>query len=367
MHLPSPHSITTPLLACLLVSGNALASDEAYAITGLVGDQPGTTVVITDPYLINPWGLAFNPNGTFWVANNGTDTATLYTGGYEGVPIAAVPLVVKIPDAGPTGQIFNPTDGFRVGRGRNRAPALFIFSSENGGISGWNPNVPPPPPSDEAQHARSVRNAVFKGLAIGSIGDRSFLYATDFFNRRVEVFDEHFRRVTRFFAFRFPGLPEQYAPFGIQVLGDQVYVTYAVRDEEGEDDVAGPGNGLVVAFDLRGRNPRLIEARGLLNSPWGLALAPDHFGEFSGALLVGNFGDGRINAFDPETGDLLGTLRDAEQRPLVIHGLWALSLRPGIPAAANTVYFTAGPEDETHGVLGAIDLAEEMTTVTSDG
>jgi uncharacterized protein (TIGR03118 family) len=329
---------------------------NAYHQTNLVSDLPGLAQ-LTDPDLVNPWGLAAGPTTPAWVADNGTDKATIYPGFVNGSPISKAPLVVNIPGGAPTGQVFNPTPGFVVRAGAASGPALFLFDSEAGLVSGWNPGVPPPPPSTQAQVGAGVRHAIDKGLAMATTPTGTLLYAADFHHGRIAVFDQDFDRVHLAGRFRDRMLPPGYAPFNIQELGGRLYVAYAKQDADGEDEVAGPGRGFVDVYSTRGQLLRRLIRRGELNAPWGLALAPAGFGRFSGALLVGNFGDGRINAYNPATGEFLGRLRHEDGSPIEIEGLWALRFGNGVTGTPTTLLFTAGIDDEAHGLFGAIEAA----------
>jgi uncharacterized protein (TIGR03118 family) len=236
-----------------------------------------------------------------------------------------------------------------------------MWATESGTIRGWNPNVPPPPFSTHSFVVvnRSGVDAIYKGLALARMGSRHRLYATDFHNARVDVFNGKFNLVTPPGAFVDPRIPSGFAPFGIRNIHGVLFVTYAKQDADREDDVAGQGLGFVDAFDKSGHLLERVATRGQLNSPWGLAKAPASFGPFGGDLLVGNFGDGRINVFQPQpdgTFELVGPVRTADGKRLVIDGLWALSF--GNDAAAgskDTLFFTAGPDDETHGLFGTIE------------
>jgi uncharacterized protein (TIGR03118 family) len=290
--------------------------------------------------------------------DNGTDLSTLYTA--AGVK---VPLEVRV-GGGPTGAVFNGTTDFVVTNGTASGPALFLFASEDGTIRGWNPGVPPPAPSLEAQVAvdRSNVGAIYKGLAIGSTPSSSpELYAADFHNARVDVFDGSFNLVSTPGAFIDPGLPTGYAPFGIQSIGAQVFVTYAKQDADAEDEVGGHSLGFVDVFDMSGAFQGRVATRGQLNAPWGLALAPSSFGRFAGDLLVGNFGDGEIHAYQFLDGAWAprGALRGTDGVPIAIDGLWALEFGNGAPAngPTDTLFFTAGPDDESHGLFGTIRVA----------
>jgi uncharacterized protein (TIGR03118 family) len=324
-----------------------------YRQTNLVSDIQGLAQ-LTDPNLVNPWGMAAGPSTPVWVSDNGADVATLYRGGLKHTPISAVPLVVGIPGGAPTGQVFNPTEGFVVHSGMSSGPATFIFASESGNITGWNGNVPPPAPSTQAQPAASTKDAVYKGLAMASSGGQSYLYATDFHHNRIDVFDSSFKPVTLSGNFTDPGLPAHFAPFGIQAFGNVLAVTYAMQDADAHDDVAGPGNGFVDVFTSSGQFVRRLISRGALNSPWGLAIAPDGFGAFSHALLVGNFGDGTIHAYDPRTGNFLGTLHGKHGAPIQNDGLWGLRFGNGVAGSTRTLLFTAGLNGENDGLFGEI-------------
>jgi uncharacterized protein (TIGR03118 family) len=292
------------------------------------------------------------------VADNGTDKATLYPGFVNGSPISKAPLVVNIPGGAPTGQVFNPTPGFVVHAGPARGPALFLFDSEAGLVTGWNPGVPPPPPSTQAQVGASVPHAIYKGLAIATTSAGTLLYGADFHHGRIDVFDQGWERVHLSGSFRDPKLPESFAPFNIQELGGRLYVAYAKQDADREDEVAGPGLGFVDVYSTSGHLLDRLVRRGQLNAPWGLVRAPaTGFGRFSGDLLVGNFGDGHINAYDPETGAFRGRLRHEDGRPIQIEGLWALRFGNGVTGTPTTLLFTAGIDDEAHGLFGAIEPA----------
>jgi len=331
------------------------APSRFYEQHNLVSDG-AVPADLVDAALVNAWGLVASATSPWWIADNGADLSTLYNGNTG----AKIGLTVSVPGA-PTGIVFNGGAGFVVANGAAQGPARFIFASEDGSISGWNPAVPPPPTSTHAQVAvdNSASGAVYKGLAIAvtSVGDR--LYATNFHAGTVDVFDASFHAVPG--GFTDPDLPAGYAPFGIRALGGVIYVTYALQDADKEDDVAGVGHGFVNAFDTDGHLLRRVASRGRLNSPWGLALAPADFGQFGGNLLVGNFGDGRINAFDLErfegNGELQerGQLHAADGAPVAIDGLWALAFGNGAGAGpTNALFFTAGPFDEEHGLFGKL-------------
>ena len=334
-------------LALLLSMSIASAQGQnSYTKTRLVSDVPGRAQ-FTDPNLVNGWGIALG--GVFWVSDNGTGVSTLYA--LDGTPQS---LVVTIPPSSsnsegisaPTGQVFNAGTGFVVSGGSGSGPAFFIFVSEDGGISGWNPSADPTHAILVIDH--SPQDAVYKGAAISDTFDR--LYVADFHNNRVEIYDQNFTEIDTSSTFLDPTLPSGYAPFGIQSINGLIYVAYAKQDASGEDDVPGPGHGFVSVFDMSGSfNKRLI-SNGPLNSPWGMALAPADFGFASGKLLVGNFGNGRINVFDADTGEGSGPVRNSKGLILTTDGLWGLSFADG------ALYVTAGPEDETHGLFAKISV-----------
>ena len=355
--------LTAGAAAIALVACGGGGDDEGYAPTTLVTDVAGmqspyaSSNTHVDPNLVNAWGLAFNPQGFVWVANAGTSTSTLYDG--NGVPQS---LVVAIPpngaggEAEPTGIVFNASASFPVTQNGVTGTSVFLFAGEGGTISGWSPSV-------NATNAvlvvdRSAAGAIYKGLAHATQGGAEFIYATDFHHGVVDVFDGNFAPVTLAAgAFTDPNLPAGYAPFGIQAIGNQLYVSFAMQDADAEDDVAGGGLGAVDVFDTAGvLVKRLIVPGGRLNAPWGMAMAPNDFGPFSNALLVANFGDGKINAFDPATGNYLGTLSRPSGGVIAIDGLWGIAFGNGLNAQpTNTLFFTGGPSDESHGVYGRID------------
>ncbi|MGH2925753.1 MAG: TIGR03118 family protein, partial [Solirubrobacterales bacterium] len=264
-----------------------------------------------------------------------------------------LPLTVSIPGGAPTGMVFNGSNGFVVHSRSSSGPASFLFSSEAGRITGWSQAVPPPPLSTQAQTAVRVPGAIFKGLAIANTATGPQIYATDFHNDRVDVWDSGFMRVNRPGAFKDPAIPNGFAPFGIETVNGNLVVTYAKQDADAEDDVRGPGNGFVDVYDTAGHLLKRLAQHGALNSPWGIAKAPQGFGPASGALLVGNFGNGQINAYDPATGKRLGALWAHGQR-VRIPGLWALKFGNGVIGTPKSLLFTAGPAGESHGLFGKL-------------
>jgi uncharacterized protein (TIGR03118 family) len=359
--------VTAGALAALGVgaaTAGASPPGGTYRQINMVSDLPGVAA-LTDPDLVNPWGLSASPGtdaapgSPLWVSDNGTDKTTLYAGA-TATTVSKAPLVVDVTSGAPTGQVFN-TDpsGFVVPDAAGHSgPSIFIFASENGGLDGWNPGVGATGTGNSTVTEVAVRNganAVYKGLAMAMASDgHTYLYAANFRSGRVEAYDDTFTPV------QLPGglfvdtrIPAGYAPFNVQELAGQLYVSYAKQDATLHDDVAGQGNGFVDVFTNDGAFVKRLVTRGQLNSPWGLALAPASFGRFGGALLVGNFGDGRINAYNPKTGARLGQLT-GNNGPIVIHGLWGLRFGNGNAAKPGELIFSAGPDGESHGLLGKI-------------
>ena len=353
------------LVTMALGAAPAGAHTTAYRQINLVSDQAGKAPLI-DPDLVNAWGLAASPGtnahpgSPLWVADNGTDKATLYQGA-TATSVSKVGLTVSVTGAAPTGQAFNSDpSAFVVSDNQGHSgSALFLFDTENGTIDGWNPGVGGTGgnTSTVTEVARdNGANAVYKGLAIAQTSNgKTHLYATNFRSGRVEAYNSTFKPVELPGGlFVDPRLPAGYGPFGIAEIKGKLYVTFAKQDATLHDDVAGPGHGFVDVFTNNGRFVRRLITRGALNSPWGLALAPAGFGQFSRDLLVGNFGNGHINVYNPMTGRHLGQLRRPSGRPIVIDGLWALMFGNGNAAKTNELVFSAGPNDESHGLLGKI-------------
>jgi uncharacterized protein (TIGR03118 family) len=339
-----------------------------YQQINMVSDQPGVAP-LTDPDLVNAWGLSASPGtdatpgSPLWVSDNGTDKTTLYTGATS-TTVNKASLVVDITSGAPTGQVFNsdsnPNDFVVTDAAGHSGRAVFIFASENGGIDGWNPGVgataPPNPSTVTEVGVNNGANAVYKGLAQAVASDgHTYLYAANFRSGRVEAYDATWTPV------ELPGglfvdtkIPAGFAPFNVQELAGQLYVSYAKQDATLHDDVAGQGNGFVDVFTNDGAFVKRLVTRGQLNSPWGLALAPASFGRFGGALLVGNFGNGKINAYNINNGARLGELRGTNNKPIAIDGLWGLRFGNGNAAKNGELLFSAGPDGESHGLLGKI-------------
>lgn len=332
-----------PALGCLALSLLSPALHAQYRQQNLVSDLPGLAPN-TDPHLVNPWGISAGPTSPFWVSNEGDGTSTLYnTAGHP------LPLVVTIPGGAPTGQVFNSTTAFNGDR--------FIFAGGDGTISGWRGALGTTAEVLSGPHD----GAIYTGIALGSIGADTYLYAADFHNARIDVVPSA-GAPALLGSFTDPTLPAGYSPFNVQNLGGSLYVAYAKSDGSGEE-IPGAGNGFVSQYDLNGNLLMRVASNGPLNAPWGVALAPASFGQFGGGLLVGNLGDGTINAFDPVSGDLLGTLKDSHGNPIAIEGLWGLQFgNGGAGGKLGTLYFAAGIEDETHGLFGSLVPVPEPST-----
>jgi uncharacterized protein (TIGR03118 family) len=300
-----------------------------------------------DPQLVNAWGLSRGPNTPVWVSDNGADATTLYNGAVPGSPESPVAKVlsVSVPGGAPTGQVFNDTTAFPL-PGTTTA-ARFIFIGEHGHLSAWAGG----PAATRVLH---TAGAVYKGLALAHTPAGPMLLAADFHDNRIDVFDGTFARIHRTGMFRDSSLPKGYAPFNVAEINGQVFVSYAQQDADRVDDVAGKGHGFVDVFTTSGAWVKRFAGQGVLNSPWGMTVAPANFGRFSGDLLIGNFGSGRIHAFDPSTGAFLGTLHGPSGHALVIDGLWGLMTGDAVAGGADAVWFSAGPDDESHGLLGVL-------------
>jgi uncharacterized protein (TIGR03118 family) len=347
--------------ACALLGAAPLKAQQ-FQVTNLVSNG-AVPAVTTDPNLVNPWGLARSPTSPFWISDNGTGLSTLYSGAGTKIPLTVTvpPPTGSSSTSAPTGIVFNGNAGsFQVSSGGKTGTSAFIFSTEDGTISGWSPAVNGTQAILATDESNLGAGAVYKGLAIGSNAGSNFIYASDFRNGLVEQFDSSFNLVR---AFTDAGVAPGYAPFGIQVLGGKLYVTYALQNAERHDDVAGAGNGYVDVFGLDGTFlQRLVSQGGEVNSPWGLDIAPAGFGDFAGKLLVGNFGDGTISAFDLLTGNFFGQLTDGDGSLLHIDGLWGLENGNGVASDANKVYFTAGLNGEEDGLFGSIAAVPEPST-----
>jgi len=340
-------NVTAGALLALFTAAAPMSAGAApaFTITKLVSNQAGVAQN-TDPDLVNAWGIAHGPNGPLWVAANGAGLSTIYNPN-TGEKLS---LTVTIPGGDPTGIAFVPqhsddNDDFIIHKNGVSGKSIFIFVTESGLIDGWNNSVD----LNNAVVAVNMKKqgAVFKGLAVTAPASR--LYAADFANNLVRVFDDHFHPIG---TFTDAGLPKRFAPFNVKTFDGLVYVNFAKREKNGDDEVDGAGLGYVDVFKANGQLVKRLVSNGPLNAPWGLTIAPPGFGGLDGALLVGNFGDGKINAFDRNTGDFMGTLQGTDGQDLVIDGLWGIQGRFG-----GVVEFAAGPDDEANGLLGQITAA----------
>jgi uncharacterized protein (TIGR03118 family) len=371
-----PRSFAVGLLAVAVPTAVAVATavpgasamtfgaENEFHQTNLISDRGDQGAQVVDPNLQNAWGLALSPTSPLWVADNNAGVATLYSINVGGTTAAKVPLTVTLPGgrastgdgSSPTGQVFNPTSGFVVTSKAGSGPGLFIFSAEAGQISAWNPMADPiTAGTSTAQVEFSSPTAVYKGLTIASTRHGTFLYASNFHDGTVDVFNSRFQLVHLRGDFRDRRLPAGYAPFGIQAIGGFIYVTYALQNAAKHDDVAGPGHGFIDVYTTNGFLVERLVSRGDLNSPWGLALAPDRFGTFGNRLLVGNFGDGLIHAYGLFSGRPHGALLDEHRQPIQIDDLWALHFGTAATGGTGTLLFSAGINDEKDGLVGSIN------------
>ncbi len=342
--LATPAALAASVFAAFVLTAApeaAAGALPAFTVHNLVSNQQGQADNF-DPDLVNAWGLAHGSNGPLWVVDNGTGVSTVYNH-LNGKKFA---LTVNLPGGAGTGIAFVPQDDdandFVISKNGVSGESIFLFATETGRIEGWNPNVDPGNAIVALDLASEGR--VFKGAATSQLNGR--LYVADFTRNRVLMFDNQFRKIR---AFTDPDLPRRFAPFNVALLKGRVYVAFAKRERGGDEEVAGPGLGYVDVFSRSGVLEQRLIANGPLNAPWGMTIAPPGFGGLDGALLVGNFGDGKINAFDIATGAPLGPLKGTDGEDIVIDGLWAID---GYPRGVVT--FTAGPDDETNGLVGTI-------------
>lgn len=337
-----------------------------FTVTNLVGSDPTVAADQTDPNLVNPWGISDSPTGPFWISDNGSGFTSIYSVTPSGVTLNAIPAVtIAVPPgqmpgtASPTGQVFNSFASEGAFTLQDGSPATFLFATEDGTISGWNEQAGTqsilavneadnPADGGEAQGL----GAVYKGLAIAQGDKGPVLFAANFRHGTVDMYDKNFD-LTK--SFTDPNLPAGVAPFNVQVLDGNLFVTFAKQEAAKHDDVAGAGNGFVDEFSLSGKLIQRVASNGPLDSPWGLAIAPQSFGKLAGDLLVGNFGDGTIDAYNLKNDQFQGQLTGSNGKPVVIGDLWAITPgNGGSGGSANTLYFTAGIQNEAHGVFGSI-------------
>ena len=315
--------------------------DASYRQVGLVSNVNEYGVAHVDTNLVNAWGMAVGPTGAFWISSTEKDRTTIYD--RTGVTLLSAIEV----EGEPTGVVYNSTNDFVIPSTANISK--FIYVGEDGNVIAWSTG-----PSTVEVADNSADGAVYKGVTIAKDEGSNFLYIANFAEGEIEVLDKNFNYVTGK-EFDDPNLPAGYAPFNIANIDDKLYVTYALQSADKYDDVKGAGHGYINVFNTDGTLVKRFASAGTLNSPWGITKAPDGFDQGSGAILVGNFGDGRINVFNKD-GDYKGQLKDGDT-PLTIDGLWALVFpKDGIPSGdQNTLFFTAGPDDETHGLFGYIE------------
>jgi uncharacterized protein (TIGR03118 family) len=374
---PTTAATNTYTLSCTGAGGSTTASAaltvnaaSGYSATQLISDSGGVGAVSSDANLINPWGIVFSPGKPAWIADNRSATAIFYDGNGKAQPNAS-PLVLHLP-AGAASVAFNPTGivanvssvDFSVTSGTRTGVARLIFAGESGMIAGWSVAADANP----VIVYTDTGGAVYKGLALANNGQANFIYATDFHNNKVDVFDATFTKqaaTATSFSFVDPTLPAGYAPFGIQAIGTasggvpQLYVTYAQQQgPDNRSNTNGAGLGIVDVFDTNGKLVKhLIPAGGRLNAPWGVAMAPADFGTLSNLLLVGNFGDGKINAFDPVSGQFMGAVQDNTGTAVAEPGLWGIAFgNDAVNQPHNTLFFAAGINNQADGAYGRIDL-----------
>ena len=334
--------------------------------TNLVSNRAGFSAAHIDSQLVNPWGIANAPGGPFWVTDNESGVATLYDG--AGVKD---PLVVTVVGAGggqakPTGEVFNGGSGFAVSQGGRSGAAEYIFVGEDGGISGWNQTV-------NANHTvvavnHSGEGATYKGVTIGAWQGKRYLYAADFKNGDIEIYDDKFVKQNFPGAFGDSKLGAGYAPFNVQAIGSRVYVAFARREAGGDEEVAGAGLGRVDVFDGGGHLLKRFKRGPFMNAPWGITVAPANWGKFGGDILVGQFGNGTIAAFRSKSGKFHGLIHGTDGNPVAIDGLWGLTFGNGAANSnARTLYFTAGPNDEEDGLFGKLELVARGAKGTTQG
>jgi len=349
-----PLSLLALAVAAALAAAPLSSQAIPVTVTNLVTDNPAVNAAqITDPGLVNAWGLSYSPTSPFWVSSNGAGTSAVYRVDPATQATSKLGLTVTIPGAGNvTGQVFNSG-----GAGQFNGNA-FLFVSEDGTVSGWRGAL-----GTTAEALVSV-GGIYKGAALATIGGNSYLYGADFGRGTIDVFKGNAAAANLTGSFTDPTLPSGYVPFNVQNLAGSLFVTYALRDGSSTDETAGAGFGFVDRYDLQGNLMGRVASGGVLDAPWGLAIAPSSFGALAGSLLVGNFGDGRISAFDLATDSFMGQLSGTNGQPLTIDGLWALSVgNDGGAGSSQSLYFTAGPDDESHGLFGVMQAVPETDSV----
>jgi uncharacterized protein (TIGR03118 family) len=352
--------VAMPMTAAAATPAGQHSSAFAVQQVNLVSDQAGKAA-LTDPDLVNPWGLALSPTSPLWVANNGTSTSTLYTNAADTATAAKVAAIrVTFPKAGalPTGQVFNGGTGFVEDATKPTSSARFIFSTITGSIAAWSPVVDPL--QGDLRVEATLPGAAYTGLAIATATAGDELFAANFAQNRIDVFDTNFKQVKKpFFAFRDFFVPQSFHTYNVQALGGKIFVTFAKADPKTGREVFGKGLGVVDEFTADGQFVSRVATGQSLNAPWGVAIAPSSFGPLAGSLLIGNFGDGRINIVRPDSdGDfhhfIVGQVKDTKGAPLTIPGLWALTQATAATGGADALWFSAGPGLGAHGLLGVL-------------
>jgi uncharacterized protein (TIGR03118 family) len=355
---------TTVLGGALATPAGASVSNE-FQQTNLISNRHDQGAQVFDQDLQNPWGLALGPTTPLWVADNNAGVATVYDVNQGGTKATKHNLTVSLPGGrastmdgpSPTGQVFNPTNEFLVTSKTASGPATFIFASESGQITAWSKKADPVSAAGTStgQLEFTSKSAVYKGLAMATDDNQPFLYAANFHDRKVDVFNSTFQPVHHPGAFQDASIPADFAPFGIQQIEGLLYVTYAKQQPGGHDDMSGPGNGFIDVFRPDGTMVKRLASHGTLNSPWGMTLAPHGFGPFGDRLLVGDFGDGRINVFNPHSGTFEGQLKAEGGKAITIDDLWGLHFGTSTTGGPNTLLFSAGINDEKDGLVGSIN------------
>jgi uncharacterized protein (TIGR03118 family) len=391
LHRPIPNRVSACVSLGLLgalslvacggggAAGNQMVAQTSsgFADSALVSDKVGVVATTTtiDASLSNPWGVAIAPGLPFWIADNNSNVSTLYSGtgaiqtdaitGMNDVGIAIPASAAGVP-ANPTGQIYNGGGGFLIPTSAGQESALFIFDGEGGTIAAWaNGSGAAAVTAYDDGVANGANHAVYKGLAVGTVNGATFLYATDLHNNKVDVFDTQFTKPAAMQGkFVDPTMPSGFVPFGIMALNDQLYVSYTKQDAAKHDETTGAGLGYVDVFDFSGNFVNRFASAGALNAPWGMAIAPAGFGSLAGDLLIGNFGDGKVNVFAPNGTALatsMGPLTVSNGGTITIPGLWSLVFGNGdSDKPLTTLFYTAGFADQTDGVFGSI----AVTTAT---
>ena len=359
-------------------------TSTVFTDTALVADKSEVvaSAKTVDANLQNPWGIAVAAGLPFWIADNNSNLATLYSGAGDvetqevtGSPTTgiAIPASAAAVQANPTGQVYNGSGSFLIATSKGQESALFLFDGEGGTIAGWGMDSGSTAVTAyDDGIANGANHAVYKGLALGTVNGATFLYATDLHNNKVDVFDTSFAKLADMQGkFVDSTIPQGFVPFGISAIDNQLYVTYAKQDSAKHDEVAGAGLGYVDVFDLSGNLLSRFASNGALNAPWGIAVAPSGWGSLAGDVLVGNFGDGKINIFKPNGTQLatsVGPLKGSNGQPFAFPGLWSLVFGNGdSDKPSTTLFYTAGFASQTDGVFGTITPSTSTTTTTGGG